>query len=105
QAEDGIRDFHVTGVQTCALPISTPRLRECSVTIISKATATPEVIEADSLRGIAGVCHGFFGRRGGVSGGPFASLNCGFGAADNQIGRASCRERGQIPAADGWHER
>src|SRR5690606_4041524 len=22
-AEDGIRDFHVTGVQTCALPIST----------------------------------------------------------------------------------
>src|SRR5207302_5708161 len=24
QAEDGIRDFHVTGVQTCALPISFP---------------------------------------------------------------------------------
>src|SRR6266700_6642316 len=23
RAEDGIRDFHVTGVQTCALPIST----------------------------------------------------------------------------------
>src|SRR5690606_40736163 len=22
QADDGIRDFHVTGVQTCALPIS-----------------------------------------------------------------------------------
>src|SRR5690606_40679549 len=31
QAEDGIRDFHVTGVQTCALPISSvvsgPRTR------------------------------------------------------------------------------
>src|SRR5690606_40324624 len=26
QAEDGIRDFHVTGVQTCALPISIRRL-------------------------------------------------------------------------------
>src|SRR5690606_40418091 len=26
QAEDGIRDFHVTGVQTCALPISLQRL-------------------------------------------------------------------------------
>src|SRR5690606_40896880 len=26
QAEDGIRDFHVTGVQTCALPIW---LRQC----------------------------------------------------------------------------
>src|SRR5690349_23989865 len=24
QAEDGIRDLYVTGVQTCALPISTP---------------------------------------------------------------------------------
>src|SRR5690606_40261954 len=24
QAEDGIRDFHVTGVQTCALPIVAP---------------------------------------------------------------------------------
>src|SRR5690606_41033786 len=24
QAEDGIRDFHVTGVQTCALPICGP---------------------------------------------------------------------------------
>src|SRR5690606_39622329 len=24
QAEDGIRDFHVTGVQTCALPIYKP---------------------------------------------------------------------------------
>src|SRR5690606_8081287 len=26
QAEDGIRDFHVTGVQTCALPIYPPHL-------------------------------------------------------------------------------
>src|SRR5690606_40267602 len=26
QAEDGIRDFHVTGVQTCALPISSGSL-------------------------------------------------------------------------------
>src|SRR5947209_16288431 len=28
QAEDGIRDIGVTGVQTCALPISTP-VRRC----------------------------------------------------------------------------
>src|SRR5690606_39439742 len=26
RVEDGIRDFHVTGVQTCALPISAPPL-------------------------------------------------------------------------------
>src|SRR5690606_40840917 len=30
QAEDGIRDFHVTGVQTCALPISLTALRDGS---------------------------------------------------------------------------
>src|SRR5690606_40778048 len=28
QAEDGIRDFHVTGVQTCALPIFDGRPRD-----------------------------------------------------------------------------
>src|SRR5690606_17263533 len=28
QAEDGIRDFHVTGVQTCALPIYTMSLAQ-----------------------------------------------------------------------------
>src|SRR5690606_39869934 len=28
QAEDGIRDFHVTGVQTCALPISAEAARK-----------------------------------------------------------------------------
>src|SRR5215475_10547437 len=30
QAEDVIRDFHVTGVQTCALPISRHRARWCA---------------------------------------------------------------------------
>src|SRR5256885_8700923 len=28
QAEDGIRDYKVTGVQTCALPICVPGVRE-----------------------------------------------------------------------------
>src|SRR5690606_41259302 len=31
QAEDGIRDFHVTGVQTCALPI----LAQCELPLVS----------------------------------------------------------------------
>src|SRR5690606_39744650 len=31
QAEDGIRDFHVTGVQTCALPIFTTYSGKCSI--------------------------------------------------------------------------
>src|SRR5690606_24180722 len=29
QAEDGIRDFHVTGVQTCALPIFVQLVSSC----------------------------------------------------------------------------
>src|SRR5690606_37403221 len=35
QAEDGIRDFHVTGVQTCALPIYVLIARKCTMVIIS----------------------------------------------------------------------
>src|SRR5690606_39283672 len=31
QAEDGIRDFHVTGVQTCALPILGVRIGDMGV--------------------------------------------------------------------------
>src|SRR5690606_40880669 len=34
QAEDGIRDFHVTGVQTCALPISQVSVRVLEVTCV-----------------------------------------------------------------------
>ena len=32
QAEDGIRDYKVTGVQTCALPISRCEEKECEFT-------------------------------------------------------------------------
>src|SRR5438067_5719510 len=38
QAEDGIRDRNVTGVQTCALPIYDPRSR------YTPAAALPEVL-------------------------------------------------------------
>src|SRR5256885_12079119 len=38
QAEDGIRDYKVTGVQTCALPIS-PRNLEVGATIVSGSEA------------------------------------------------------------------
>src|SRR6266511_588318 len=43
QAEDGIRDFHVTGVQTCALPISTSaaRTRPCGPEPFSCSSGTP----------------------------------------------------------------
>ncbi len=41
------------------------------------------MITAPSLQRLARVRHGFFTRRGGVSEGPFQSLNCGFGSGDN----------------------
>ena len=41
------------------------------------------MITAQSLNRLARVRHGFFTRRGGVSEGPFQSLNCGFGSGDN----------------------
>ena len=40
------------------------------------------MIQARVLDGCAGVRHGFFTRRGGVSKGVFASLNCGYGSGD-----------------------
>ena len=40
-------------------------------------------LTAPTLARAAGVGHGFFGRGGGVSAGPYASLNCGLGSADD----------------------
>ncbi|HVH82511.1 MAG TPA: polyphenol oxidase family protein, partial [Stellaceae bacterium] len=41
------------------------------------------MITLDIFKGCGSVRHGFFTREGGVSEGIFASLNCGFGSADN----------------------
>src|SRR5690606_40535552 len=43
QAEDGIRDFHVTGVQTCALPILHPKLQQALIE--NGLTEAPNVIK------------------------------------------------------------
>src|SRR5690606_41021089 len=40
QAADGIRDFHVTGVQTCALPISQTTLENLRQTFPNKPDIT-----------------------------------------------------------------
>src|SRR5699024_3005424 len=45
QAEDGIRDRNVTGVQTCALPIFSISDPNCALTsAIWEATTTPSVM-------------------------------------------------------------
>src|SRR5690606_39864129 len=41
QAEDGIRDFHVTGVQTCALPISHFKATVWNAMKLTGANASP----------------------------------------------------------------
>src|SRR5690606_39533399 len=40
QAEDGIRDFHVTGVQTCALPICCSVDSYLGLVLLAKATSS-----------------------------------------------------------------
>src|SRR5215475_2155362 len=55
QAEDGIRDFHVTGVQTCALPISTwcadaDRLAQRGTTAAPPAAGRPRCDYRGSCR-------------------------------------------------------
>src|SRR5204862_1152046 len=88
QAEDGIRDLYVTGVQTCALPISLARrLKEAypkRPLIISTTTKTGQELVLERM--------------------PFADAIIYFPldwafcvrralGAVRQIGRASCRER------------
>src|SRR5256884_1266409 len=84
QAEDGIRDVAVTGVQTCALPISFPTslLRE------------GEAIGADERSEIGGDFRGDFLEfvAGGVAG-QLKTLGGNVGS-HGEIGRASCRGRG-----------
>ena len=59
--------------------------------------ATP--FESETLAALPGVRHGFFTRRGGVSQGVYASLNCGLGSGDD--GRAVAENRGRAMAAFG----
>ena len=51
------------------------------------------MITARTLDQAGGVGHGFFTRRGGVSEGPYASLNCGLGSGDDMSRVASNRAR------------
>src|SRR5690349_22184265 len=46
QAEDGIRDLYVTGVQTCALPICTKRVCGIGPSAASTSRMTPSTIDS-----------------------------------------------------------
>jgi len=55
--------------------------------------AEPDFLTAASLSDLPGVTHGFFTRRGGVSGGLYASLNVGYGSSDSPENVAENRRR------------
>src|SRR5437879_13860655 len=76
QAEDGIRDTSVTGVQTCALPIS----QVVFVGLVEDVA--PYYALADAL-----------------------ALPSHSEGSPNEIGRASCRERVEIVVAAGKHKK
>src|SRR5690606_39961157 len=95
QAEDGIRDFHVTGVQTCALPISHWRSRARVST--SAPTTCPGTQPLHSAATTST-------RR--VAWSPTSTTrSSGSGSRTlwpgrTKIGRASCRERAEYKVVD-----
>src|SRR5258708_16875257 len=73
EAEDGIRDDLVTGVQTCALPISN---------VVERATGSH--YWSDRHPASVGICE------------VIGEDDVARGPKSREIGRASCRERGKI---------
>src|SRR5206468_6278128 len=103
QAEDGIRDLIVTGVQTCALPISSGVLlnnrqealhysAQVAALLESRAAATVTLANLADMAGFRSAANGFLGSD--ISGEKIA-----------EIGRASCRERGESRVGAGVLER
>src|SRR5207302_8319512 len=98
QAEDGIRDFHVTGVQTCALPILERRMAAAVMALARKRTAS-ECIGRRSLSAPRERALQTTDRKKNREG--FVHVRRMTGdATSRQIGRASCRERVEKQEAD-----
>src|SRR5690606_39356925 len=90
QAEDGIRDFHVTGVQTCALPIwprGTERRR------LAGLVDVPVPAPRDPMDAVLRNPHVAEGKRFCWKCGEPVGRSTPVGPGPTEIGRASCRER------------
>src|SRR5206468_9257270 len=93
QAEDGIRDLIVTGVQTCALPIylldrGRPG-RRLDLADQQEVLGRGALVEL-GLKAVVG------GARDPGSIAAEAARRIAAGGDDGEIGRASCRERGEV---------
>src|SRR5690606_40896147 len=99
QAEDGIRDFHVTGVQTCALPICLPEApaRPMPVLGVTGTGGAGKSSLVDEL--VLRFLQDFPDQRVGILSIDPTRRRTG------EIGRASCRERGEGGVVDGRGKR
>src|SRR5439155_15819290 len=96
QAEDGIRDGHVTGVQTCALPIFDGSAR---THLLDRLGFRPELGECAHCRqSLAEETNGWEPAVGGA-------LCASCATQLPKIGRASCRERVEITGVVGGVEK
>src|SRR5690606_40899953 len=101
----GIRDFHVTGVQTCALPISARgALAEFTANTTRRVSALPPIAQAangPALVRLAKAAAQIDAMSNLLRQDALESDNAPEGTVFSKIGRASCRESGQ----SGWGAR
>src|SRR5256885_3950577 len=82
QAEDGIRDYKVTRVQTCALPICKPAIVSTGMSSEGEITESVALLRRLNVRHVLLHCNSTYPA-------PFKDVNLRY----IEIGRASCRER------------
>src|SRR5438034_3724294 len=98
QAEDGIRDHCVTGVQTCALPISGPAPAASPIMDIMTTSHFPVPGDPSAWRGSYQrslrwrAARASSSRRTGVVSGASCRRSGSSRASRAEIGRASCRD-------------
>src|SRR5207302_5145214 len=104
-AEDGIRDFHVTGVQTCALPIFPGQVPRTVTSAMEPRVATP----VEALRIVTSVAEPraatrAAARRRATSVAESRAATRAAVRRTVKIGRAPCRERGEAAVGAGAWE-
>src|SRR5690606_40928961 len=100
QAEDGIRDFHVTGVQTCALPIYEEWVKKGYFTKGELGLEYADMLN-QFVTGKAGMMFDGSWRASVFKDPSQAGELTGQVGFFPKIGRASCRERVWVSVEDG----
>src|SRR5699024_11847713 len=95
QAEDGIRDRNVTGVQTCALPILSASVDANGHLTISASGSGNGIAINEMTSSVGSSAEGFsdyFGLNDLITGTSASNI----AVRSDKIGRASCRERAEV---------